>query len=98
MYVLKFFKGCEKMAANKKPSTQNSKKELQRVPDKKHSQSKGGKAHKPTYNVPSEKLSNQILPFVFVAIALLLSVCFLFAAITQDKHVGVAGVFIKNVF
>ena len=86
------------MATKKQPSTQRSKKELEKVPNKKPNQSKSGKAHKPTYSVPSEKLSNQILPFVFVAIALLLSVCFLFAAITQEKHVGVAGVFIKNVF
>ena len=86
------------MAENKKPNTQKSKKELQRVPDKKSNQAKGGKAHKPAYTAPSEKLSNQILPFVFVAVALLLAVCFLFAAITEDKHVGVAGVFIKNVF
>ena len=86
------------MANKKQPNSQKSKKELEQAPNKKHSQSKGGKAHKPTYSVPSEKLSNQILPFVFVAIALLLAVCFLFAAITQDKHVGVAGVFIKNVF
>ncbi len=86
------------MAENKKSSAQKSKKELERVPNKKSSQGKGASAHKPTYSAPSEKLSNQILPFVFIAIALLLSVCFLFAAITQEKHVGVAGVFIKNVF
>ena len=86
------------MATKKQPTSQKSKKELEKVPNKKPVQNKGGKAHKPTYSVPSEKLSNQILPFVFVAVALLLSVCFLFAAITQEKHVGVAGVFIKNVF
>ena len=88
-------KGCEKMAEKKKSNTQ---KELQKLPNKKSNQGNNSKAHKPSYGVPSEKLSNQILPFVFVAFALLIVACFLFATITQDKHVGVAGVFIKNVF
>ena len=71
------------MATKKKPTSQKSKKELEKVPNKKPVQSKGGKAHKPTYSVPSEKLSNQILPFVFVAVALLLSVCFLFPSLSR---------------
>ena len=83
------------MAEKKKSGSKN---ELQRVPDKKSSQKKGNKAHKPSFGAPSERLINQILPFVYVAIALLLSVCFLFAIITGDKHVGVAGLFLKNVF
>ncbi len=47
---------------------------------------------------PSEKFIHQILPFILVAIALLLEVCFILASITGDKHVGIAGVFLKNVF
>ena len=86
------------MATNKKPVTQKSKKELQRVPDKKATQSKGSKAHKASFGAPSERLLHQILPFVFVALALLLEVCFILATFSGSKHVGVAGLFLKNVF
>ena len=86
------------MAEKKKTTTQKSKKELQRVPDKKVTQSKNSKAHKSAYVIPSERLINQILPFVFVALALLLEACFVLAAFTGEKHVGIAGVFLKNVF
>ena len=86
------------MAEKKKSTNQKSKQALQKAPSKKASQNKGSKAHKPSYAVPSEKLINQILPFVFVAVALLLEACFILAAFTGEKHVGMAGVFLKNVF
>lgn len=51
-----------------------------------------------TFDSPSEKLIHQILPFVYVVLAILLEACFIFATVTGDKYVGVAGVFLKNVF
>ena len=105
MYVVHYFKlnakiskGSEKMAEKKKNTTRKNKNELQKVPDKKVTSNKNAKAHKPAYVVPSERLLNQILPFVFVAIALLLEACFVLAAFTGEKHVGMAGVFLKNIF
>ena len=86
------------MADKKKSNTETNKRELQRVSDKKINQKQGGKSRKKSGGLPSEKLKNQILPFVFIAIALLLEVCFVLAALTGEKHVGVAGVFLKNVF
>ena len=86
------------MADKKRSTTPKSNKELQRVPDKKVASKKSSRAHKPSYSLPSERLLNQILPFVFVAVALLLEVCFVLAAFTGEKHVGIAGVFLKNVF
>ena len=86
------------MAVQKKSVTQKSKKELQKVPNKNVPQNKGSKAHKSSHGRPSERLLNQILPFVFVAFALLLEACFILATFTGAKHVGVAGVFLKNVF
>ena len=86
------------MAEKKKYDTQKNQKSVQRVPDKKSSQKKGNNSRKSSYGIPSERLVNQILPFVFVALALLLAACFMFATITGDKHVGVAGLFLKNVF
>lgn len=86
------------MAERKKSVAPKSKNAVQKVPDKKASQKKGGRAHKPSFGAPSERLLNQILPFVFIAVALLLEVCFVLASFTGEKYVGVAGVFLKNVF
>ena len=91
------------MAEKKKSSAQKSKTAVQKVPDKKGaskgaSQNKGKNQHKASFGVPSERLLHQILPFVFIAVALLLEVCFVLASLTGEKYVGVGGVFFKNVF
>ena len=57
-----------------------------------------GKEHQVEFDTPSDKLIHQILPFVFIVVAILLETCFIFAAVTGEEHVGVAGVFLKNVF
>lgn len=51
-----------------------------------------------TFDSPSDKLIHQILPFVYIVIAILLEACFVFATITGEEHVGIAGVFLKNLF
>ena len=86
------------MATQKKPVTQKNSKDLQKSVDKKTIQNKNVKMHKPSFGAPSERLLHQILPFVFVALALLLEVCFILASATGEQHVGVAGVFLKNMF
>ena len=100
-FLHKYFKGCEKMAEKKKSSTKNSK-----VNDVKETKGKGkknavephGKAHQVTFDTPSERLVHQVLPFVFIVIAILLEACFVFAMITGEEHVGIAGVVLKDVF
>ena len=59
---------------------------------------KSKKAEQLTFDPPSDKLIHQILPFVFVVIAILLEACFVLASVTADQYVGIAGVFLKNVF
>ena len=97
------------MAEKKKPATKKTQQENKKKPAKnskqvkevKNSNSKPKqKYNKPKieYDHPSERFLHQVLPFVFVAIALLLEVCFVLASISGDKHVGVAGLFLKNVF
>ena len=58
------------------------------------------KEHKPKihYDHPSERFLHQVLPFVFVALALLLETCFVLASASGDKYVGIAGVFLKDLF
>lgn len=51
-----------------------------------------------TFDSPSDKLIHQILPFVYIVIAILLEACFVFATVTGEEHVGIAGVFLKNLF
>ena len=59
---------------------------------------KSKKAEQLTFDNPSEKLIHQVLPFVFVVVAILLEACFVLASVTADQYVGIAGVFLKNVF
>ena len=56
------------------------------------------KAPKVKFDNPSDRFIHQVIPFVLVALALLLEVCFILALISGENHVGVAGVFLKNVF
>ena len=51
-----------------------------------------------SFDTPSDKMIHQILPFVFVVLAILLEVCFVLAHLTGDAYVGIAGVFLKNAF
>ena len=46
----------------------------------------------------SEKLVHQILPFVYIVLAILLAACFIFATAAGSKYVGKVGVFLKNAF
>lgn len=50
------------------------------------------------FDSPSERVVHQILPFVFIVVAILLETCFILASITGQEHVGVAGEFLKNAF
>ena len=86
--VKKEDKKDKKDTKNVKKSTKNSK---ALTTDK-------GKEHQVEFDTPSDKLIHQILPFVFIVAAILLETCFIFAAVTGEEHVGVAGVFLKNVF
>lgn len=56
------------------------------------------KSRKKSLKNPSERMIHQVLPFVFVVVALLLEVCFVLAHLTADAYVGVAGVFLKDAF
>ena len=89
-----------KMAEKKKSSTKNEIKDDKKEKKGKGSQAveKGGKAHQVTFDTPSEKLVHQVLPFVFIVIAILLEACFVFAMITGEEHVGIAGVLLKDIF
>ncbi len=89
------------MAEKKKNSTKNSK--IDNKNEKSGKKSKaleqgGKKGHQVNFETRSDKLVHQVLPFVFIVFAILLETCFIFAAITGEEHVGVAGVFLKNVF
>ncbi len=86
--------------AEKKKNTKKSSK-----PEEK--KGKGGKRAKETavsdprqleFEPRSDKLVHQILPFVFIVLAILLETCFILASVTGEEHVGIAGVFLKNVF
>lgn len=90
------------MAENRKKTTGTSTK-----PE--NIKSKGTKGKKTQSNLPkdprqleleprSDKLIHQILPFVFIVVAILLETCFILASVTLDVHVGVAGLFLKNLF
>ena len=97
------------MAEKKK--TNNSKKTQETTKKKPTSSSKPSKSSRPSnqpnqknkkpkihYDHPSERFLHQVLPFVFVALALLLEVCFVLASVSGDKYVGIAGVFLKDLF
>lgn len=75
-----------------------SKKELKETKKLAASEKKSTKAHQLTFDSPSDKLIHQILPFVYVVLAILLEVCFILASVTGEQYVGVAGVFLKNIF
>ena len=109
IYYFRTFKGCEKMAEQKKTPTKKTQQVTKKAPPKSAQKPKSSKPapkksaaksskRAPKTKHPSEKFIHQILPFILVAIALLLEVCFILASITGDKHVGIAGVFLKNVF
>ena len=50
------------------------------------------------FDNPSDRFVHQVIPFVLVALALLLETCFVLALINGEKLVGIAGVFLKDVF
>ena len=85
------------MADKNKGNVKKTKKELQSY---KHQgdEKKPKKSVQLTFDTPSEKMIHQILPFVFVVLAILLEVCFVLASVTADAYVGVAGLFLKNFF
>lgn len=88
------------MAEKKKNSTKSLKAEEKSRKGKrgKDTREDGRDPRQLTFDSPSEKLIHQILPFVFVVVAILLEACFIFATFTGDAYVGVAGVFLKDVF
>ena len=93
---------AERKTTTNKKSPQTTKKSSQtsverskntRANDK--SKSKGPKVK---FDNPSDRFIHQVIPFVLVALALLLEVCFVLALINGEKLVGIAGVFLKDVF
>jgi S-DNA-T family DNA segregation ATPase FtsK/SpoIIIE len=85
------------MSDKKKNKDNDSKKALQETNDNKDK--KASKKRKQlTFDAPSEKMIHQILPFAFVVFAILFEVCFVLASLTGTEYVGVAGVFLKDVF
>ena len=94
-------KGCKKMDKNKKnPSKNMVKKSTDDKDTKKKKDVENGKEKDDKLELePSEKLIHQILPFVFVVLAVLLEACFILASIDSAKHlVGSVGEGLKNVF
>ncbi len=68
-------------------------------PDVKRKKPKDKKeAEQICFDSPSDKLIHQILPFIYIVVAILLEACFVFATVTGEEHVGIAGVFLKDVF
>lgn len=86
------------MAGKKKDTITESKKELQQVKGNKPVPKDKKEAEQLKIEPRSDRLIHQILPFVYVVIAILLEACFVLASVTGEKYVGVAGVFLKNVF
>ena len=85
------------MSEKKKFKNKDSKKELQTSNHSKDKKSEK-KGKQLTFDLPSEKMVHQILPFVFIVFAILFEVCFVLASLTGEQYVGVAGVFLKNTF
>ena len=88
------------MAKEKKNSAKNEIKDEKKAKKGKNTQAveKDGKGHQVTFDTPSERLVHQVLPFVFIVLAILLEACFVFAMITGEEHVGIAGVVLKDIF
>ena len=86
------------MAEKKKTSTRKTKKEEKKGKSSKAVDKKGKKSNEIIFDNPSEKTVHQVLPFVFIVFAVLLEACIIFAVATGEKHVGIAGVFLKNLF
>ena len=85
------------MAAKNKKTENQTKNEDVKKTSKSVEKSKK-KVEQVSFDSPSEKLVHQILPFVFIVIAILLETCFILASVTGQEHVGIAGEFLKNVF
>ena len=105
MYVLyaciNSSKDVKKMAEKKKSSTKKEIKEEKREKKGKGSGTleQQGKAHQVTFDTPSERLLHQVLPFVFIVLAILLEACFVFASFDGTKHlVGSVGEGLKMAF
>lgn len=75
-----------------------AKKSADVTPEVKKKKGKGKDTEQLCFDCPSDKLIHQILPFVYIVIAILLEACFVFATVTGEEHVGIAGVFLKDVF
>ena len=86
------------MAEKKKNATKKSKKEVKKGKFTKAVDKKGRKSNEIIFDNPSEKTIHQVLPFVFIVFAILLEACIIFAVATGEQHVGMAGVFLKNLF
>ena len=81
----------------KKEVKKKVKKEIKKAADDRE-EKKNSRTHKASFDKPSEKLIHQILPFVFIVLAILFEACFVLATVTGEEYVGIAGVFLKNIF
>lgn len=86
------------MAEKKKTGTKKSKTAEKQSKSKKQVDRKGKKSNEIIFDNPSEKFIHQLLPFIFIVFAILLEACMIFAVATGEQHVGMAGVFLKNLF
>ena len=88
-----------KNSSNKKNDKIRNKSSSNDIQRSKGSRSaENSRAPKVKFDNPSDRFIHQIIPFVLIALALLLEVCFVLASVTGEKHVGIAGVFLKNIF
>lgn len=85
------------MADKNRKNVTKPKKELQSR-NTKNSDKNSKKEKQLTFDAQSDRMIHQILPFVFVVLAILFEVCFVLASLTGEEYVGVAGVFLKNTF
>ena len=90
-----------KTTTNKKP-TQTTKKSsstsIERSKNAHANDKSNSKAPKVRFDNPSDRFVHQVIPFVLIALAILLEVCFVLALINGEELVGVAGVFLKDIF
>ncbi|MBO5715416.1 MAG: DNA translocase FtsK [Clostridia bacterium] len=93
---------AERKTTTNKKSPQTTKKSsstsVERSKNTRANDKNSSKAPKVRFDNPSDRFIHQVIPFVLIALALLLEVCFVLALINGEKLVGIAGVFLKDVF
>ena len=93
---------AERKTTTNKKSSQTTKKtsntSVERSKNTRANDKSKANGPKVKFDNPSDRFVHQVIPFVLVALALLLETCFVLALINGEKLVGIAGVFLKDVF